>query len=353
MTLYANAADGTLLRVQPGIDGNLAQPVVAVRTHGRRLAALLTILSEALWRGYTHPPAAAEDDMSPNTEGWRRQHERDLVAQLEEVLKDETPTSDSTDAYLVSYQPLEEVARQIARVLTAIGELEVRAAVVAELRAEVEAVHQAEAGDLRERAAQALLLTRSTTNPLHVVAAEQALSATPYGGGALLRIDPAAASVAGARCLLAAASVAGEVAGVPTARVIEESDNIEAVPVLTPTHVLEQMEVGAAAEDVVHQLLAEALAVAEGRVLDADELIDRLTIDPHDHPHLRAEDLEVLRSDQRLCLLDPRRPALDLLEDLLSGLQACWTLWSDAIDGEEPELSVFWSQVVRRMMASS
>jgi hypothetical protein len=342
-------ADGALLRIEPTVDGQRAFAVARPPSHGLELAALLTSLSEGLWRGYTHPPGAAGDDLAPNTEGWRRQHERDVVAELEETLSAVYQPANEAGVQFSSYVFVEEVARRIARTLSAIGDPSVREAVVAEVRAEIDAVAQAEAGDLRGRSAQALLLSRSTTNPLHVVAAQQALAVAVNGGDALRAIDPAAAAVACARFLHAAAELASDVSGVPVTRVVDEEDNIEAMPTVTATYVLEQLDLGQGPEAVVHGLLADALAIAEGAVLDVDELIERLTIDASDHPYLSEDDLEVLRAEQRLCLLDPRRPAPDLLEDLLEGIRGCWLLWSDFTGDPDADESSFWARVVSEL----
>ena len=52
-------------------------------------------------------------------------------------------------------------------------------------------------------------------------------------------------------------------------------------------------------------------------------------------PHLDLEDprqREQLIRSLRLTPLDPSRPALDLLEDLLSGIHGCWLIYQEYVE---------------------
>ena len=84
MTSYAVDEDTiTLLRIRPTGRGQRAfvskLPDTATVDDLLRLAATLTSLSEALWRGYTHP-GIATDDREGNGEGWRREQSREASA---------------------------------------------------------------------------------------------------------------------------------------------------------------------------------------------------------------------------------------------------------------------------------
>jgi hypothetical protein len=76
------------------------------------------------------------------------------------------------------------------------------------------------------------------------------------------------------------------------------------------------------------------MTVAEGRIPDLDALMARAreaerqaeTV-PGD-PSLRA----ALIASVRATPLDPARPALDLLEDLLYGIHGCWLIFSEYAD---------------------
>ena len=103
-------------------------------------------------------------------------------------------------------------------------------------------MQRAELGDLGGRARQAVALSRAEASPLQVRAAHAALLREPLGPeGLFVDIDPTAASVAAAHWLAEAATLAAEVSGGDPVGVIEEADDIEALPVLTPTVVLVRM----------------------------------------------------------------------------------------------------------------
>lgn len=51
-----------------------------------RVASALSSLSRQLWRCYTDPASSAAS-MEPNTEGWRRQGERDAFAGVIDALR--------------------------------------------------------------------------------------------------------------------------------------------------------------------------------------------------------------------------------------------------------------------------
>lgn len=61
-------------------------PQTAVQEEVLRLADTLTGLSRQLWRTYTHPASAA-GSLAVNTEGWRRQGERDAFDTVIKALK--------------------------------------------------------------------------------------------------------------------------------------------------------------------------------------------------------------------------------------------------------------------------
>ena len=148
-------------------------------------------------------------------------------------------------------------------------------------------------------------------------------------------VDPTAAAVAAAHWLDAAARVAAEESGLEPEQVVVEADNIEALPHETPTLVLESLASGMSPHAVITGLIRGAMDVAEGNLPDIDlldelsERLDRLA------PHLDLEDpgqREQLMESLRLTPLDPSRPALDLLEDLLSGIHGCWLIDQEYVE---------------------
>jgi len=123
-----------------------------------RLGELMTELSQALWRCYTHPASAAPS-FDVNTDGWRREGDREAFAKvLPAVTKPNLPDNGTM---LVSYVLVEESAHRVGRALHEIGSTALTAQVTAEIQAELRAVEQAELGDLSGRGKQAVVLTRA------------------------------------------------------------------------------------------------------------------------------------------------------------------------------------------------
>ncbi|MEV6602400.1 hypothetical protein AB0M36_36955 [Actinoplanes sp. NPDC051346] len=178
------------------------------------LATELSGLSKALWRCYTHPASAA-GSAEVNTEGWRRQQTRDGFAEVaDHVRRPNLPDDNGTMS--VSYDPVEERAHRIGRVLHAAADTDLSAAIIGEVEAEVAAVEQAELGDLSGRAIQCVQLTRQDASPVQVAVADEILAKDPLGGDELfLDLDPTAACVAAAHWLKAAADVVSGMSGRP------------------------------------------------------------------------------------------------------------------------------------------
>jgi hypothetical protein len=301
-----------------------------------RLGELLTELSQALWRCYTHPASAAPS-LNVNTSGWRREGDREAFANVLPALA--KPNLPNNGTMTVSYIPVEESAHRVGRALHEIGSAALTTQVTAEVRAELTAVEQAELGDLSGRGKQAVVLTRADASPAQVAAADRLLRKNPLGSDALMSdVDPTAAAVAAAHWLDAAATVAAEESGLEPQQVVLEADNIEALPHETPTLVLESLASGMSPHAVITGLIRGAMEVAEGNLPDIDlldelsERLERLA------PHIDLEDpgqREQLMGSLRLTPLDPSRPALDLLEDLLSGIHGCWLIYQEYAEDEE------------------
>ncbi|GAA0547757.1 hypothetical protein GCM10010172_31970 [Paractinoplanes ferrugineus] len=330
MTNYAIDEDtGTLLRIWPTGRGQRAAVVGALPAAARedrlRLAAALTSLSEALWRCYTHP-GLATDDPDGNGEGWRREQSREVFSQLVGFIKEPNLPGEG-GAIIESYDPVEEWAHSVGRAVRAIGDAKLFEAVSADVAAEIEAVESAERGDLSGRAQQAVVLSRTDVNPVQVAAADGVLALDPLNGEQLfVNVDPTAASVAAAHWLKAAADVVAEVSGMPADEVVQAADDIEALPVETPSEVLRLFDFSDTAYGVVVEMVRGAVQVGEGSVADLGALlVEHDTGDDSDDPE--AEPTPV-----RLTVLDPQRPALDLLEDLLTGIHGCRLVYEEYVD---------------------
>ncbi|MBM0236950.1 hypothetical protein JNW88_06980 [Micromonospora sp. ATA32] len=330
MSVYAfDGVRRELLVVWPtalGWDAHVAaqlRPAVSPEQAGRP-SGELTRLSRALWDTYVRPAGDGDDDQVQ------------LGVVLDAVQKPNLP--DAVGQLLVSYDPVEETAHRLGRVLHEVGDAALTEAVVGEVRCEVDAVRRADLGDLSGRAVQAASMDRLDASPVQVSAANEILRNDPLGGELLsAAVDPAAACVAAAHWLVAAAVVAADEAGNSPAGVFAEADDIEAVSVEVPTLVVRRLlDDGAPARRVVMDLLRAAVATSEGVIVDPDAVAA-------DHARLKTliaelpadQQAEVLASEPvRSTLLDPRRPARDLLEHLLDGIASCRLLFAEYADDE-------------------
>ena len=334
MTRYAiDEERGVLLAVWASGVGDLACSVAALPDGcapelSRALAHTLSNLSRTVWRTYTHPASAAAG-AEPNREGWRRKNEREAFADVALALRE--PNLPEDGLMLQSAVHVTEGAHHVGRVLHAIGDGALTDTVAREVERELAAVESAELGDLTARAAQAVALTREDVSPAQVAAADRILREDPFGDDRLFTgIDPAAAAVAAAHWLRAAADAAADVSGLEAVDVVAEADDIESLAAETPTTVLELMADGATPRQAVTALIRGAMLVAEGfvpnpaglarAVADAVEQGERLG---------RPASHDASPAGIRATPLDPARPALDLLEDLLAGIRGCWLVYHE------------------------
>ena len=334
MTTYGyDGAGRDVVAVWPVGVGSRAVRVVALReavseADGLRLCQELTGLSEALWDRYVNPESGEEAEDGP-------------TADLEAGLRSPN-LPDDAGLLLVSYDPVEEAAHRVGRLLADIGDAGVLEAVVAEVRRETEAVTAAELGDLSGRAAQAVVLDRVDASPVQVYAADQLLRAEPLGSEALLTsVDPAAACVATAHWLAAAASVAGRLTDEEAAEVFARADDIEACSIEVPSLVVQAIvEQGISPRDVVVDLLREAAAVREGRLPNVMGILAGVRDAIDQAEQVPEEERDAVREalmPSRATLLDPARAARDLLEHLLDGLHSTLVVYDDETDGDEDE----------------
>jgi hypothetical protein len=321
--------------------GDLASRIAAVPAGTdlaalSRLTAALTQLSAAAWRTYTHPASAA-DSLEVNSEGWRREEERKAFAEVAAAVA--TPNLPHGGSVIVEYSPVLENAHRVGRALIALDNPELTEAIRAETTVELAAVEGAELGDLTARAQQAVLLSREGASPVQVAAADQLLQEDPFGPAALYSdIDPTAAAVAAAHWLYAAAQAVSEASGYAPTEVIREADNIEALPHATPTLVLELLDNGLSPYNAVTGLVRHAMRVADGVLPDPAALREQLDEAEEvitEYADDDSEEADDVLTGIRLTPLDPRRPARDLLEDLLTGINGCWLLHDEYAEDED------------------
>jgi hypothetical protein len=338
MTRYSyDAAGQTLIAAWATGRGDLAHTVARIPAGSTEhqcldIASALAALSTVLWRAYTHPAVAAGDPDQADTEAWRRAESRAAFAMVPEwVAHPNLPTVDGL--LTVAYDPVEESANRVGRALHAIGDPDLAEAVAGEVETEIAAVQSAELGDLVGRSQQAVMLTRADASPVQVAAAHELLAADPLGSSAVFTdLDPTAAAVAAAHWLGAAAEITAARTGVDPTQVVVEADDLEALPVRTPTLVLERLSAGENPRAIVIDLVDDAMHVAEGRLRDPEEVVARVaqinlqTAGLGEHAEAVRQ---ALLGEFRASALDPARPSLDLLEDLLGGIHGCRLLYHE------------------------
>ncbi|WP_412538497.1 hypothetical protein R8Z50_21900 [Longispora sp. K20-0274] len=236
----------------------------------------------------------------------------------------------------MSYDLVEELAHRIGRILHAAATPSLTDLIVNEVRIEFDAVDRAERGDLTGRARQAVELSRDDASPLQVAEADRLLRENPFGPDALLTdVDPTAASVAAAHWLRAAAVTAARVSGLPWTRVVAESDDIEATNFVTPTAILAALDRGLSPLEAVTTLVRNSKAIARGSAPDLKSL-QQLCREVERAQSRSATETPV---EYRMTPLDTRRPARDLLEDLLSGISACLLMYVEYWSPENEDSS--------------
>jgi hypothetical protein len=296
------------------------------------LSAESTRLSEAVWEAYVRPASATSDEQERS----RREYEREQFSGVAAAVR--TPNlPDESGMMIVSYSPVEESAHRLGRVLHEIADAALTDAVVAEVQVELDAVARAELGDLSGRAVQAVALDRLDASPVQVAAADAMLRADPLDPELLSApVEPAAACVAAAHWL-AAADVAAEKAGNTPAGVFAEADDIQAVSLQVPSLAVEAItEQHASPRQVVLGLLQGAVAATDGAIADLPAVVaERVALEDL-LEELPEADRDRARAAEppRNTLLDPRRPARDLLEHLLDGLNSCHVLYAEYALGE-------------------
>ena len=294
MTIYAHDPEQRqLLAVWPKGSGHHAARITEV-TESAELADVailceeLTELSTTMWQTYTDPPHEPDDD--------DHDHSVMPLSQITAGLR-EPRLPDDKGSLVVSDDVLDEASHRTGRALLRINDAALTDAVVADLEREIDAVERAELGDLNGRAAQATSLDHLDTSPSQV----------------------------------AAATAVGSSLKIPPSSIFVEANNVEPCSIEVPQLVVAAIdEDNAAPHEVVTALLLGAARVRDGEIPDLDDLIQHV-VQAQEQAETYPEDIreqayaELLPT--HLTPLDPRRPARDLLEHLLDGLQSANTLF--------------------------
>ncbi len=207
---------------------------------------------------------------------------------------------------------------------------------------EVAALGAAERGELSGRAEQATGLSHPDPPPVQVAAADAVLRADPLAAPeAFAALDQTAAAVAALHWFAAAVTVTATATakGVPAPQVIRDADDIEAMPVPTLGEVLNRLHDAAQApHEIVVELVCAAQLAATGQIPDPEELLADYAAALEQVEHFTTRGLVNDPGPllpKRVCLLDPARPAPDLLEDLLIGIGGCLWLYSEHVEDDQ------------------
>ncbi|MFF4343028.1 hypothetical protein ACFY00_24245 [Kitasatospora sp. NPDC001540] len=122
------------------------------------------------------------------------------------------------------------------------------------------------------------------------------------------------------------------------AQAVLEADTIESLPHETPTLVLGLLQDGATPHEAVTALVRHAMHITDGLLLDPVTLRDQLEdFEETVAEHTGETDPDLDDVAVRLTPLDPKRPARDLLEDLLAGIHGCWLLHNASAEPDEDQ----------------
>jgi hypothetical protein len=348
LTIYAHDPDQHALLVvwSKGNGYNATRIATVAETasleHMAMLCEELTELSNSLWKTYTDPPHEHSEDQDLL--------DSDEVVPFTHVAETlRTPNvPDDAGTLSVSYDNVEEASHRAGRALLQLSTPALTEAVIADVEREIDAVERAELGDLTGRAAQATSLDRLDASPVQVAAADLVFAREPLGDDALFTsLDPASACVAAAHWLTSAAVAVGNLLSIEPTSVFSESDNVEACSVDVPQIVVAAIHEGdVAPHDIVTVLLRGAAQVRDGEIPDLDELVHQVVEaqeQAENYPDELREQAYQALMPTHLTPLDPRRPARDLLEHLLDGLQSANTLFhaeSTFADNKAPVIGV-------------
>lgn len=309
MTTYAHdPAASALLAVWPTGDGAVAHRVARIPKSlppdlTRHTVAALTVLSARLWLAYSETTV---HEIRPDR----------ITAAAADPDALHGPDSPHGPDDRAGVDDLVEIAASLGDDLLSAPGRVFREAVLAEVRAELDAVAAADRGDLTGRAAQAVVHPRPDAPPDQVAYAHTLLDRDPLDARPLLTgVEPNAAAVAALPWLRAAATVAARRIGHTVDDVVALAEAITHEDLAVVRHVLAATP---ALDDaaVVRHLLQEAVLAARGRVI--------VCCDAHGEPV--GDGRRILET-----VLDPREPGPDLVGGVVHGIRCCLRVWLDGV----------------------
>ncbi|MCM3847862.1 hypothetical protein ND486_16865 [Pseudonocardia sp. DR1-2] len=306
MTTYAHdPVASTIVACWPTGDGAVAHRAARVpksldHSLARRTAKALSALSTHLWATYADQAA---HELDPETLAAAVRHPNQPVGDLLRVMEDGCA----------------ETAHLLGRIVARAPGRAFRDAVVADVRAETDAVLDADDGVLTGRSAQAVVHPRCDAPAEQLLVAHSLLHDDPLGPPAIVTsVEPNAAAVATLRWLRASAALVAERVGHTVPDVVALAEAIGHEDLAVTRHVLCTLA-GTGEAEVVLDLLQEAVLARRGWFVVCPE--------PAPDPERGHRAVSTV--------LDPLDPASCLLDGLVRGLHGCFRVWLDDVVARE------------------
>ncbi|MFI5937847.1 hypothetical protein [Actinoplanes sp. NPDC051494] len=301
------------------------------------LAEALTSLSEGLWRAYARSGLELGDGAARG----RKRRLGNLLVRTGGAIR---PSSAGTltavqlsapeDRYTVS------LADRVAEAMSSLDDAELQELIIREVEEETAAVERADRGLFSGRAAQATLISRAFVLAPHLREADVRFREQVFGdvwGSGLLGssgsreladLDPTAAAAAAVHWFKAAVDVLSEVSGKTSEDAVMTADDSQRTSAALLLSVVRLVDSGNTPQAVATLLVSRALQFAGSSALSVRAIQEQVDYAVNESIHgVDLDDVEVTLSP-----LDPKRPALNLLEAALDGIDACRAAYDLHID---------------------
>ena len=299
-------------------DESVADPDV------HQLLAALARLSNAAWDTYAHHSwtrVEGVNDYFETTDQYKELKRLDTVC---DSIRNTQAPSESAPAN--DHTTIGKFTHEVGQALLTIGSTELTEAVVADIEAELSAIEAARAGVFAGRSAQALQLTTTRVVDAHVVAASEIFATGEPSLAAFEHLEPSSVAVAAAHWVYAASVVAGKAAKCHPVEVIYEADGIDGMPVLTVSAVVSQLSAGYSPRHVVASMISKAQRVATGTLYGENSIYDLFE---ESYEKATPRDSFYESFSQGVFILNPLRPALNILEDMIDGVMGAWLVYDE------------------------
>ena len=288
-----------------------------------RLLESLARLSNAAWDTYAHRVWMTVEDGDIHFDNPQRFEELMRLDTVCDSIRNTQAPSESAPAN--DHTTIGKFSHEVGQAMLTIGSTELTEAVVADIEAELSAIEAARAGVFAGRSAQALQLTTTRVVDVHVVAASEIFATGEPSLAAFEHLEPSSVAVAAAHWVYAASVVAGKAAKCHPVEVIYEADGIDGMPVLTVSAVVSQLSAGYSPHHVVASMISKAQRVATGTLYGENSIYDLF----EESYEATPRDSYYESFSQGVFILNPLRPALNILEDMIDGVEGAWLVYDE------------------------